>query len=186
MIGKDGVKRPDSISIEQVIQDNSQRFIANGKEIAKNGLAIGTGGNLSMRVPGGILITSTGARLSDIKPDEIVFVYAVEKDNVYFAGSKRPSSETITHWIIYQSIQNIKAISHVNAGPKDGRGITVTKEEIPYGTEELGYDTVEYLKAVAVLMLKNHGMFAVGDDLDSATRLVIDSADKNKPYVFLT
>lgn len=184
MVDNDAAKRPDTIPIETIRQEHTHEFIENGKRIGENGLAVGSGGNLSMKVPGGILITSSGSILSDLKPDEIVFVPYADGDTVYFTGSKKPSSETINHWIIYQERPNVKAISHVNVGPKESKHITTAKEEIPYGTIELGYDTAALFKTVDVVILKNHGVMAVGNNLSEATDLLIDSTDKTKPYIF--
>lgn len=185
MVEDNSIKRPHAIRIEDVIKEHVQEFIDNGKLIDKNGLAIGSGGNMSVRVLGGILITSTGSMLSDLRPDEIVFVGAANSDAVYFTGSKKPSSETITHWMIYQKNPGVKAISHVNTGPKNSKNITVSEREIPYGTKELGDDIAMLLQKADVVMMKNHGLMAIGSSLAEATRLVIDAGDKEKPYTFI-
>ncbi len=184
MIGDDGVNRPDCINIEDVIKKHVQEFIESGNLIEENGLAIGSGGNLSIKVPGGMLVTSTGSKLSDLRPDEIVFVLAANGENVYYFGTKKPSSEAVNHWIIYEKRLNVEAISHVNVGPKDSKNIIVSQEEIPYGTIELGYDTATLFQKADVAMLKNHGVIAVGKSLLEATKLLIDSTDKEKPYIF--
>jgi len=93
--------------------------------------------------------------------------------------------ESPTHWAIYEKRSDIKAICHVNAGPKDDKNITVSTEEIPYGTTDLGYDTAKMLQQVDVVMMKNHGMMIVGHTLSEVINLTIDSADRNKPYVFV-
>jgi L-fuculose-phosphate aldolase len=184
MIENDGTKRPRAIRIDDIIKEHVQEFIKNGKLIDKNGLAIGHGGNLSVKVPGGILITSTGSLLSDLKPDEIVFVGAADSDFIYFTGPKNPSSETITHWVIYQKNPNARAIAHVNTGPKDSKNIVVSEREITYGTKELGEDTARLLQKTNVVMMKNHGLMAIGNSLAEATQLAIDSGDRKKPYIF--
>jgi ribulose-5-phosphate 4-epimerase/fuculose-1-phosphate aldolase len=184
MTYEDGVIRPDAINIQELINRYINDFLISGKLIDENGLAVGSGGNLSIRVPGGMLITSTGSLLNNLNLDEIVFVTFADRDSVYFIGSKKPSSEAINHWTIYQEMPNVKAISHVNVGPKDSKNIITTAEEIPYGTIELGYDVVVLLKRVDVVMLKNHGVIAIGQNLIEATNLLVESADKNKPYIF--
>lgn len=186
MIDEFGILRPDPMHIDTVIKEHVPAFIENGKLLEENGLVVGTGGNLSMRVPGGILITSTQSLISDLKSDEIVFVFAADREHVYYVGSKKPSSETITHWVIYQERPDVQAISHVNTGPKDSKDITISKEEIAYGTIDLGYDTAAYLKKVDVVMMRNHGMMIVGQSLSEATKLTIETADREKPYIFVS
>lgn len=39
-------------------------------------------------------------------------------------------------------------------------------------------------KKVDAVMMKNHGMMIVGKDFISAVNLTIESADRNKPYIF--
>ena len=184
LICDDGIERPDAIEIGELIEKRFREFLESGRLIGENGLAVGSGGNMSMRVPGGILITSSGSKLSELKQDEIVFVHAIEDNNIYFIGPKKHSSETIMHWMIYQKRPDIMAISHVNVGPKDCKNIVTSKDEIPWGTKELSQDTAEMLKYADVAMMKNHGVIAVGKDLKEATELIVEYADKEKAFIF--
>lgn len=180
---EDGATRPDAVNIQTVIENHTREFIDNGKLIGKSGLAVGSGGNLSMRVPGGMLVTSTGSALDNLKPDEIIFVIEADRDHVYFVGSKGPSSESVNHWTIYKEMPNVKAIAHVNVGAKTDKNIVTTPEEIPYGTIELGYGMIPLFKQANVIMLKDHGVVAIGPNLTEATKLLVESADKDKPYI---
>jgi L-fuculose-phosphate aldolase len=184
MLCEDGVRRPDAIEVGEVIKNHAHEFIESGKMIGKNGLTAGTGGNMSIKVPGGMLITRTGAKLSELKQDDIVFVAAVDGDNIYYVGQKKPSVETIMHWMIYQGRPEIGAISHVNAGPKDDKEIMTSNEEIAWGTRELGVDTANMFTNADVAMMKNHGVVAVSSSLKKATEIVVDYADNKKLYIF--
>ena len=181
---EDGATRPDSINIQTLIDKYAQDFIDCGKLIDKNGLSAGSGGNLSIKVPGGMIITSTGSALGNLHADEIIFVAEANRENVYFFGLKGPSSESITHWTIYKEMPNVKAIGHVNVGPKENKNIPSTLEEIPYGTIELGFDMIPLLKKANVVFLKDHGIVTIGKSLTEVTNLLIESADKNKPFIF--
>jgi L-fuculose-phosphate aldolase len=180
---EDGATRPDSINIQTLIDKYAQDFIDCGKLIGENGLSVGIGGNLSIKVPGGILVTSTGSALDNLHADEIIFVAEANRENVYFFGSKGPSSESINHWTIYEEMPDVKAVAHVNVGPKEDKNILTTLEEIPYGTIELGLDIIPLLKKTNVAFLKNHGVVTVGQSLLEATYLLIESADKSKPFI---
>ena len=181
---EDDTIRPNNIEIGEIIKQHADEFIRIGKLLNKNGLAIGTGGNLSVRVPGGLLVTSTKSSLAYLKSDEIIFVFASEDDKIFFVGQKKPSSETITHWEIYKMNPSANAIVHVNAGPKDGSDTLISETEIPYGTKDLGEDTGKLLIKRDVVMMKNHGMISTGDDLSHAAEKIIKNADRNKPYIF--
>jgi L-fuculose-phosphate aldolase len=180
---EDGATRPDSINIQTLIDKHTQEFIDCCSVIGKNGLSVGSGGNLSVRVPGGMLVTSTGSKLDNLHSDEIVFVAEANKEKVYFFGAKEPSSESINHWTIYEELPHVKAIAHVNVGPKDDKNIPSTLEDIPYGTIELGYGMIPLLKNASTVFLKNHGVVSIGQRLLEATNLLIKSADKNKPFI---
>jgi len=180
---EDGATRPDSINIQTLIDKYAQDFIDCGKLIGKNGLSVGSGGNLSIKVPGGMLVTSTGSVLDDLHADEIIFVAEANRENVYFFGSKGPSSESINHWTIYEEMPDVKAVAHVNVGPKEEKNILTTLGEIPYGTIELGLDIIPLLKRANVAFLKEHGVVTIGQSLLEATNLLIESADKSKPFI---
>jgi len=180
---EDGATRPDSINIQTLIDKYTQDFIDCGKLIGKNGLSVGSGGNLSIKIPGGMLVTSTGSALDNLHAADIIFVAEANCENVYFSGSKGPSSESINHWTIYEEIPNVKAVAHVNVGPKEDKNIPTTLEEIPYGTIELGLDVIPLLEKTNVAFLKEHGIIAIGQSLLDATNLLIESADKSKPFI---
>lgn len=182
MIGDDGYFRPNNVSvdIQKTIEEYTHEFMESGNLIGQAGLAIGSGGNTSIKVLGGMLITSTGSILSNLKQDEIIFVTGATDNSVYFIGDKKPSSEALIHWSIYLKRPDINAIAHVNVGPKDNIKIITSPKELPYGTNLLAKKTASILKDNNTMMMANHGVIAVGDNLISATKLVIRIADKNK------
>jgi len=180
---EDGATRPDSINIQTLIDKYTKDFIDCSILIGKNGLSVGSSGNLSIKVPGGMLVTSTGSALDNLHDDEIIFVAEANRENVYFFGSKGPSSESINHWTIYEEMPDVKAIAHVNVGPKEDKNIPSTLEKIPYGTIELGLDMIPLLKKTNAIFLKDHGVVTIGQRLLEATNLLIESADKNKPFI---
>lgn len=182
MIGDDGYFRPDNVSVDvkKIVKDHIHEFVESGDLIGKAGLAIGSGGNTSIKVPGGMLITSTGSILSELKQNEIIFVIGATNEFVYFIGDKQPSSEALLHWSIYLKRPDIKAIAHVNVGAKDNVKIITSPKELPYGTNLLAQKTASILKNSDTMMMNNHGVVAVGSDLVSATKSVIEIADKNK------
>lgn len=180
---EDGATRPDSINIQELVDKHVQEFVDAGKLIGDSGLSVGSGGNLSIRIPGGMLVTSTGSKLDDLHPDEIIFVPEATRDNVYFVGSKGPSSESVNHWTIYQEMPEVKSVAHVNVGTSESKNIPSTPEEIPYGTIELGLAMIPLFKHANAIFLKDHGVVTIGQSLSEAVKLLIESTDKNKPYI---
>lgn len=49
---EDGATRPDSINIQELVDKHVQEFVDAGKLIGDSGLSVGSGGNLSIRIPG--------------------------------------------------------------------------------------------------------------------------------------
>ena len=47
----------------------------------------------------------------------------------------------------------------------------------------LGYGMIPLFKQANVIMLKDHGVVAIGPNLTEATKLLVESADKDKPYI---
>jgi ribulose-5-phosphate 4-epimerase/fuculose-1-phosphate aldolase len=180
---EDGATRPDSINVQELVDKYAQEFIDAGKLVGDSGLSVGSGGNFSIKVPGGMLVTSTGSKLDNLHPDEVIFVPEANSEKVYFVGSKGPSSESVNHWTIYQAMPEVKAVAHVNVGSKDSKNIPSTPEEIPYGTIELGLAMVPLFKNSNAVFLKDHGVFTIGQSLKEAVDLLIDSTDKDKPYI---
>ncbi len=181
---EDGAIRPRAVELDDIVKKYTGEFRRIGKLLGNNGLAVGTGGNLSVRVTGGILVTSTKSSLGDINPDEVVFVFGSEEDKIFYVGQKKPSSETVTHWEIYKINPSVNAVVHVNTGPKDDGDTVTSEKEILYGTKELGEDTGRLLSRHDVVMMKNHGMVSVGKTLDDAAEKMIKNADRDKPYIF--
>jgi ribulose-5-phosphate 4-epimerase/fuculose-1-phosphate aldolase len=184
MLCEDGIKRPDAIEAGAVIDRYVIEFIENGRRIGEKGLSAGVGGNMSIKTPCGMLITRSGATLADLKREDLVIVVNVDGDDVYYVGSRKPSVETIMHWMIYEKRPEVNAISHVNAGPKEGKEIVTSDKEIPWGTRELGIDTSGMFEKADIAMMKNHGVVAVGDSLTKATEYLIECADNKKLFIF--
>ena len=73
--------------------DNAARaqVVAAARQTVSLGLTHGTSGNVSCRIPGGLLITPTGMPYDDVKPADVV---AIGLDGELRPGEvRRPSSE---------------------------------------------------------------------------------------------
>lgn len=133
-----------------------------------------------------ILITPSGVSLRDITLDNVV-VTNLNGDKL--DGEGRPSSELRMHLEIYRKRADIGAIVHTH--PPYVTGFSFTDKKIPRfegfgeikspyiaeveyavpGSGELVESASNGLIDDDVLLLRNHGMVTVGEDIDSAVLL---------------
>lgn len=83
-------------------------------EIPRQNLAIYTFGNVSAidRAAGVVAIKPSGVPYTDLRPEDIVLV---DMDNNVVEGSKRPSSDTKTHTLLYRHFAGIGGICHTHS-----------------------------------------------------------------------
>jgi ribulose-5-phosphate 4-epimerase/fuculose-1-phosphate aldolase len=154
------------------------------------GLVAARGGNLSIRIPGTqrVLITPSGVSLRDITPDVVI---EVDIHGNLSKGKKnlKPSKETPFHTSIYRLRDDVMAIAHVH--PPIATALSLKDKPLPIltapgmvnlikvplvefafmGTKELCDFVSEAVKqnmGVKALLLKGHGIIAMGSDLASA------------------
>lgn len=75
------------------------------------GFSVGTAGNVSARLPDGILMTPTNARLGDIEPDRIA---KIDLDGNHVSGDK-PTKEVFLHQAFYDTQENAGAVVHLHS-----------------------------------------------------------------------
>lgn len=153
------------------------------KFIVKNGLVKGTWGNVSIRDGELIYITPSGIPYDILKEEDIS---VVKLDGTHISGLK-PSSELPTHLEIYKNREDVNAIVHTHPvfsttislvvdfipplvedavmilGPK----INVSEYALP-GTLELAKKVVKALESNHAVILRNHGLITVGEDIKEA------------------
>ena len=178
-------------------KDKKDKISEYKKELAQfsrlsydRGLVAARGGNLSIRIPGTerVLITPSGISLRDITPDIII---EVDIHGNLSKGKKnlKPSKETPFHTSIYRLRDDVMAIAHVH--PPFATALSLKDKPFPIltapgmvnlvkvplvefafmGTKELcDYvsETVKQNMDVKALLLKGHGIIAMGPDLASA------------------
>ena len=83
-------------------------------EIQHQKLAIYTFGNVSAidRAAGIVAIKPSGVPYSELKPEDMVLV---DLDNKVVEGTKRPSSDTKTHTLLYRHFPNIGGVCHTHS-----------------------------------------------------------------------
>lgn len=157
-----------------------------GKRLYNRGLIVGGEGNISLRIaPDRLLTTPTGMCKGRMQTDDLVEVdLAGNSLHVY---QKRPSSELPMHLAIYQAVPETQAIVHAHPITATGFAlahipldkcllpeIVLTFGIIPlvdYGTpstRELSAIVGDRIKGHKGLLLANHGVVTIGQDLEEA------------------
>lgn len=138
-----------------------KEFFINGSDLVKNNLTSGDKGCISLKVDEGFIITASGAKVGNLKEEDLVWVYKViEEDNlVFWIGEKAPSSETPLHFEAYKK-NNVKAVVHSHC-PK----ITYSQTLEKYKTENyLRYGTFDFGKLACETMNSNNTNFVIARD----------------------
>jgi L-fuculose-phosphate aldolase len=149
------------------------------------GYVIGTYGNVSVRVPGGLIITPSRVDYAGLTPEDLVTVSDV---GAVLAGTRLPSSELEVHRQIYLRRPGVNAVLHTHSLHATALScchemIPVIVEEqsqvvggeihctryVPAGQhEELGEETARALGASNAVMIANHGVVSCGRSLGEA------------------
>jgi L-fuculose-phosphate aldolase len=168
---------------ETLIKDT---IIEIGKRLYQTGFCVAKAGNLSARLDEeNILITATQTTLGELKSDDIVR-FNLKADKA--AGAKKPSSELPLHSLVYK---NFPAKVVVHAHPPLINGYFAVYSDIKVLTFEtklylgnvpvLEQDTpavtqpqlvVDALKLNNLVVLRHHGIVAIGDNFNDAVNLI--------------
>jgi len=173
--------------------------VAACKAMAHLGLSHGTSGNVSVRHDSNsFFITPTGMSYEALTGDHIP---CVNLDGTW-QGRFRPSSEWRFHRDIYRAREDAQAIVHTHshyaaALACNGRGIPAFHYMIAvaggtdircapyatYGTQELSDNAVAALKDRKACLLANHGVIAIGANVDAALALAGEVENLAAQYV---
>ena len=168
-----------------------QEIIDVSNEIYDKGLVSGKSGNISKRIKSSIgdivAITPTLTSLSGLKQEDIVLLDM--QGNILTNGT--PSSEVNMHLEIYKKRQDVNAIVHTHSTYATGFAFSNKRlkrlegfGEIknPYlhyieyekpGSDELAKNASDNISDEDVLILKNHGVICIGDNLKEAKLLAV-------------
>lgn len=161
------------------------QLVALGAKAVRSGLVIGSGGNLSARLPGAdeFVVTAAGTWLDELAPEDFSVVGV---DGWWRAGHPHASSETPLHAYSYRARPDINAVVHLHPQLSvllDALGhairlITVdhayyvrriaTVPYLPSGTVELAEAGAAALAGADVVILGHHGCSVVADTVELA------------------
>ena len=173
--------------------DNPERaqVIAAARQTVSLGLTHGTSGNVSCRIPGGLLITPTGMPYDDVKPADVV---AIGLDGELRPGEvRRPSSEWRMHAALYRARPDVQAVVHGHSPA--ATAVACLGRDLPsfhymvaaaggdsvrcagyalFGTEALADLAVAAMADRWACLLAHHGLLAAGPTLDRAVAVAAE------------
>ncbi len=153
-------------------------------------LVCGTGGNISVRIPDTdrVLITPSGVSLGDVEPEANLLV-DLQGTIIENPLGLTPSKETSFHLVVFRLRPDVGAVAHVHPPyataysnkekplPLVTVQSRVTLKEVPWidcalpGSKDLCdfvHGGIEKYPNVRALLMKEHGILALGADLMTA------------------
>lgn len=179
-------------------RDIREEMIETCREMNRNGLNQGTSGNLSHRVPGGLLITPTSLAYGKMGPKDIVEMSFAGT----YSGRRRPSSEWRFHRDILARRDDVDVVLHTHSTyattlAVHGRAIPAFHYMVavaggtdvrcaPYacfGTQELSDHALEALEGRLACLLGHHGLIVLAESLEKAMWRAVEIETLAKMYV---
>ncbi len=178
-----------------MLDELKEKLVELGRELPKNNLVAWTSGNVSARDPasGLVVIKPSGVRFEALKAEDMI---VVDLEGKIMEGNLKPSSDTASHLYIYRRRADVGGIVHTHsrfatAFAALGRSIpcvlTAMADEfggpIPcggfalIGGEEIGKVVIESIGKSPAVLLRNHGVFAVGPDAEAAVKAAVMTED---------
>ena len=159
-----------------------KEIIASARYMRQSGMIRGTSGNISLRVPEGVLVTPSSLDYDLLEPQDICLVSLEGK---VLEGSRRPSSETPLHLAVYAARPELSAVVHAHSEFSTVMAslcetlpaVTVPVcaydpvRRIPFllpGSGELASAAAEALGSGSAVIMAHHGLIAVGTGLAKA------------------
>ncbi len=168
------------------------------RALVANGLNRGTAGNLSVRTAEGFLVTPSGVKPARLVPEAIVRMSVTGE---VLDASQRPSSEWRFHKDIYVTRPDAGAVVHVHSGY--AAALACRRLGIPafhymiavaggdsircatyatFGTQALSDAALAALTDRRACLLANHGIIALGRDLEAALDLAVEVEELARQY----
>lgn len=181
-----------------------ERIATHGKSMFDRALTAGSSGNISVRLPDGMLITPTNSCLGRLDPDRITKLSA---SGTVLSGDK-PSKEAFLHHSMYQSRPNDESIVHLHSTYSVAVSCLADIDEadvlppitayyvmrvgklplVPFyapGDEDLAAAVERAAKLSHAVLLSNHGPVVSGKDLDTAVYATEELEETAKLFLML-
>ena len=181
-----------------------ERIAMHGKSLFERGFTCGSSGNISVRLPDGILVTPTNSCLGRLDPDRIS---KVSWDGNVISGDN-PSKEAFLHLSVYGVREKEQAIVHLHSTYSVAVSCLANLDEsdvlppitayyvmrvgklplVPYfapGDEALAEAVAKSAEHARSVLLANHGPVVSGVNLDAAVYATEELEETAKLYLML-
>jgi L-fuculose-phosphate aldolase len=174
--------------VSHAVREARGEVVRVARQLRERGLAVGTSGNVGIRLDDGrIAITPSSMEYDELTVEDVVIV---EADGRPSEGRRSPSSELPLHVGLFAARPDVQAIVHSHS--PFATTFAIARREIPavhyvmallvapgrdtlrvagyatFGTRELADEAVAALGGDNACLLANHGAIAVGGTLASA------------------
>lgn len=168
------------------------------KLLPKHGLVTMTSGNVSGRdfETGLVVVKPSGVDFELLTPEDMC---VVDLNGQPVEGQKKPSVDTATHLYVYRHMREVGGVIHTHSnfatafaalGKPIPCCLTAIADEfggpIPIsdyariGEEEIGREIVDKIGSCPAILMKNHGVFAVGRTVQDAFKAAVMVEDVAK------
>lgn len=179
-------------------------IVAVAQTMDKAGFCPSKSGNVSARIPGGLLITPSGLPYARMTADDPIALDADGSIRPGGPGKGHPSSEWPFHVAIYAARPDVHAIVHTHS-PR-ATALSCARRGIPafhymiafcggadvrcapyatFGTPELAANAVAGIEGRKAVLLANHGVIAAGATLGGAYAIVAEVENLAGQYLDL-
>jgi len=157
----------------------------------ENRLVMWTSGNVSGREPKTdlVVIKPSGVSYDKLSPDNLV---VVDLNGNIIEGNLKPSVDMATHLYVYKHMPDVMSVIHTHstyasAFAAIGKPISVcltamadffgrdipVGELVLIGEEEIGKEIVRKISNSKAIIMKNHGPFTIGKNVNEALKAAI-------------
>ena len=181
-----------------------ERIAMHGKSLFDRGLTAGSSGNISVRLPDGILVTPTNSCLGRVDPDRIS---KLDWDGALLEGDQ-PSKEAFLHMSVYRARPEEDAIVHLHSSYSVAVSCLSDIDKhnvlppitayyvmrvgmlplIPYyapGDDALAQAVERVARTSRAVLLANHGPVVAGKSLDAAVYATEELEETAKLFLML-
>jgi len=165
-----------------VLEREREQVAAACARLAREGLVVGTAGNVSVRAGDQIVVTPTGGVFGEMEADDMA---VVGRDGTPVDGRRGPTSELALHLLLYERM-DAGAVVHTHA--PYATALSCVVDEVPavhysmlmfggslkvapyatFGTEELAHNVESALEGRTACLMQNHGHVGYAHDLPTA------------------
>lgn len=189
------------MTISDMTWEETKKILLNmTRRSYEEALFAGTSGNLSVydREKETMIITPSSIPYETMKEEDLVLM---KLSGEIIEGRHRPSSEWRMHAAVYKEREEVGAVVHTHS--PYATSFAVNREPIPIiliemipflggdmlvadfampGTEDVGREALKVLKGRNACLMSNHGVLAVGENLEQAHIRAIYAEDAAKIY----